>query len=123
MTNEDNTSPSKMTMLTWHKQAFNKLKWLPGYDNGMHTNTLESLSGVYIGKFCISIINLYESNFPNTICTDTTHFLLQIGILCYEVDLITVNCEGCEFEIKEEVIASGMIKQFRHVQFATHPTL
>ena len=45
----------------------------------------------------------------------TTHFLLQIGIPCYEVDLITVNCEGCEFEIMEEVIASGMIKQFRHV--------
>ena len=54
---------------------------------------------------------------------NTTHFLLQIGIPCYEVDLITVNCEGCEFEIMEEVIASGMIKQFRHVQFATHPTL
>ncbi|XP_078341992.1 uncharacterized protein LOC144627888 [Crassostrea virginica] len=54
---------------------------------------------------------------------NTTHFFLQIGIPCYEVDLITVNCEGCEFEIMEELIASGMISQFRHVQFATHPTL
>ena len=54
---------------------------------------------------------------------NTTHFLLQMGVPCYEVDLITVNCEGCEFEIMEELIASGMISQFRHVQFATHPTL
>ena len=54
---------------------------------------------------------------------NTRHFLLQIGIPSYEVDLITVNCEGCEFEIMEEVRASGMIKQFRHVQFATHSTL
>lgn len=54
---------------------------------------------------------------------NTTHFLLQMGVPCYEVDLITVNCEGCEFEIMEELINSGLINQFRHVQFATHPTL
>lgn len=54
---------------------------------------------------------------------NTTQFLLQVGVPCYEVDLITVNCEGCEFEIMEELISSGMIGQFRHVQFATHPTL
>ncbi|XP_061162773.1 uncharacterized protein LOC133171994 [Saccostrea echinata] len=54
---------------------------------------------------------------------NTTQFLLQVGISCYEVDLITINCEGCEFEIMEEILASGMIGQFRHIQFATHPTL
>ncbi|XP_048756184.1 uncharacterized protein LOC125666896 [Ostrea edulis] len=54
---------------------------------------------------------------------NTAHFLLRIGVPCYEVDLITINCEGCEFEIMEELIDSGMITQFRHVQFATHPTL
>ncbi|XP_048755570.2 uncharacterized protein LOC125666452 [Ostrea edulis] len=54
---------------------------------------------------------------------NTTRFLLQAGVPCYEIDLITVNCEGCEFEIMEELIGSGMMNQFRHVQFATHPTL
>ncbi|XP_048755512.2 uncharacterized protein LOC125666385 [Ostrea edulis] len=54
---------------------------------------------------------------------NTTQFLLHVGVPCYEVDLITINCEGCEFEIMEELIGSGMIGQFRNVQFATHPTL
>jgi FkbM family methyltransferase len=54
---------------------------------------------------------------------NTKHFLVKVGVPCYEVDLITVNCEGCEFEIMEELISSGMIGQFRHIQFATHPTL
>ncbi|XP_055999487.1 uncharacterized protein LOC125654835 [Ostrea edulis] len=54
---------------------------------------------------------------------NTTDFLLQVGVPCYEVDLITVNCEGCEFEIMEELVGNGMIGQFRNVQFATHPTL
>lgn len=41
------------------------------------------------------------------------------------MDLVTVNREGCEFEIMEELIESGhgLIIQFRHVQFAIHPTL
>ncbi|XP_061198302.1 uncharacterized protein LOC133206367 [Saccostrea echinata] len=54
---------------------------------------------------------------------NTTQFFVQVGIPCYEVDLITINCEGCEFEIMEELLSSGMIVQFRHIQFATHPTL
>lgn len=32
-----------------------------------------------------------------------------MGVFCYEVDLIIVNCEGCEFEIMEELINSGLI--------------
>jgi FkbM family methyltransferase len=50
-------------------------------------------------------------------------FLVKVGLPCYEVDLITVNCEGCEFEILEELISSGMIGQFRNIQFASHPVL
>lgn len=54
---------------------------------------------------------------------NTTQFMQRLGVPCYDVDLITINCEGCEFEILETLIASGLISHFQHVQFATHPLL
>lgn len=54
---------------------------------------------------------------------NTTDFMYRLGVPCLDIDLITINCEGCEFEILETLISSGLISKFRHVQFATHPLL
>lgn len=54
---------------------------------------------------------------------NTTDFLYRLGGPCIDIDLITINCEGCEFEILETLLSSGLISRFKHVQFATHPNL
>lgn len=54
---------------------------------------------------------------------NTTEFLIRLGVACFEVDLITINCEGCEYDILETLLSTNIVKQFRHIQFATHPTL
>lgn len=54
---------------------------------------------------------------------NATQFMLTLGVGCFEVDLLTVNCEGCEYDVLESLISSSLIQYFRHVQFATHPNL
>lgn len=54
---------------------------------------------------------------------NTTEFMIRLGVPCVEVDLITINCEGCEFDILETLLSTNIINMFRHIQFATHPTL
>ncbi|CAF3200789.1 unnamed protein product [Rotaria socialis] len=36
------------------------------------------------------------------------------------IDMISINCEGCEFEILPALIHSNMIKYFRIIQFGSH---
>lgn len=36
------------------------------------------------------------------------------------IDLLSVNCEGCEFEVVPALIVNKMMQYFRHIQFATH---
>jgi len=37
------------------------------------------------------------------------------------IDMISINCEGCEFEILPALILNNMTQYFRIIQFATHP--
>ncbi|CAF0826200.1 unnamed protein product [Rotaria sordida] len=39
------------------------------------------------------------------------------------IDMISINCEGCEFEILPALILNQMIQYFRIIQFATHTGL
>ena len=54
---------------------------------------------------------------------NATEFFLQIGIDIFEVDLLSVNCEGCEYEVLEAIISSSLVSRFKNIQFATHTTL
>ena len=54
---------------------------------------------------------------------NTTKFLTNLGLGCFEVDLLTINCEGCEFEVLEAILSSNVINYFRNIQFATHSKL
>jgi FkbM family methyltransferase len=39
------------------------------------------------------------------------------------IDMISINCEGCEFEILPALILNNMTQYFRIIQFATHTGL
>lgn len=54
---------------------------------------------------------------------NTTEFLLKIGVGLFDIDLMTMNCEGCEFEALETLLSTSLIKHFRNIQFATHSTI
>jgi len=39
------------------------------------------------------------------------------------IDMLSINCEGCEFEILPALILNDMIQHFRIIQFASHTSL
>lgn len=39
------------------------------------------------------------------------------------IDMLSINCEGCEFEILPALILNDMLKYFRIIQFASHISL
>lgn len=54
---------------------------------------------------------------------NATDFFLKIDMPKLGIDLVTINCEGCEFEVLEVLLVTGIVKSIRHLQFATHVTL
>lgn len=54
---------------------------------------------------------------------NASEFYTKIGVGCFDIDLVTINCEGCEFEVLEHILATGIAKHFKHIQFATHTQL
>ncbi|XP_048750529.1 uncharacterized protein LOC125662372 [Ostrea edulis] len=47
-------------------------------------------------------------------------FVIQLGIGCRSVDLMTINCEGCEFDVLETLISTNLIENFNYIQFQPH---
>ncbi|XP_048729730.2 uncharacterized protein LOC125647080 [Ostrea edulis] len=47
-------------------------------------------------------------------------FLTDLGVGVYELDLLTMNCEGCEYEVLETLVRSNVIEKIRNIQWATH---
>ena len=54
------------------------------------------------------------------IIANTTQFLLRIGIRKFDFDLLLINCEGCEYEVLEMILSSGLTRQLKNIQFAAH---
>ena len=54
------------------------------------------------------------------IIANTTQFMLRIGAGKFEFALLLINCEGCEYEVLEATISSGLIRNFKNIQFAAH---
>ncbi|XP_063425994.1 uncharacterized protein LOC134709776 [Mytilus trossulus] len=49
---------------------------------------------------------------------------IQLGFSCEnQLDLLTINCEGCEFEVIEELLKTNILNYIKNIQFATHSTL
>lgn len=55
--------------------------------------------------------------------TNATDFLLKIGLGTFDIDLLTMNCEGCEFEALETILSTNVVNHLRNIQFATHSTI
>lgn len=53
-----------------------------------------------------------------------TEIFLGLGLSCLKVlDLLTINCEGCEFEVLEELLKTNIILFIKNIQFASHTNL
>lgn len=50
-------------------------------------------------------------------------FFQKLGLGEKECDLLILDCVGCEYDVLESLIASGMILHFRHIQFQTYTDL
>ena len=61
-----------------------------------------------------------DSGDTSLIIANTTQFLLRMGAGNMDFDLLLINCEGCEYEVLEATISSGLIRNFKNVQFAAH---
>ncbi|KAL3885239.1 hypothetical protein ACJMK2_025327 [Sinanodonta woodiana] len=55
--------------------------------------------------------------------TNATNFLMNLGVGLFDVDLLTTNCEGCEYEVLETILSTNLINYIKNFQFATHSTL
>ncbi|XP_056019387.1 uncharacterized protein LOC125672192 isoform X2 [Ostrea edulis] len=47
-------------------------------------------------------------------------FFIQLGLGCRSLDLLTINCEGCEFVVLETLISTNLIDKFEYIQFQPH---
>ncbi|KAL3885233.1 hypothetical protein ACJMK2_025321 [Sinanodonta woodiana] len=54
---------------------------------------------------------------------NATKFLMNLGVGLFNVDLLTTNCEGCEYEVLETILSTNLINYIKNIQFATHSTL
>ncbi|KAL3885240.1 hypothetical protein ACJMK2_025328 [Sinanodonta woodiana] len=54
---------------------------------------------------------------------NATKFLMNLGVGLFHVDLLTTNCEGCEYEVLETILSTNLINYIKNFQFATHSTL
>lgn len=124
--------PYKYIVLEPMKLLFIKLKErLKGNKNVMLYNFgLGALNGI----FHVNIpgnqgagASLFKTSSLKGTCSlevvNATSFFLLLGVGCFEVDLLTINCEGCEFDVLETILTSNLINYFRHIQYATHSTL
>ena len=71
--------------------------------------------------------SVFKSSTLEGTCTlrvvNATEFFIAVGVGCYEVDLLTINCEGCEYDVLESILSSSFVKSFKNIQFATHSKL
>lgn len=59
--------------------------------------------------------NLEEVNVVNT-----TEFFRVIGVGYYDVDLLIIDCEGCEYEVLEGITQTSLLGYFKLIQFQIH---
>ncbi|OWF49232.1 uncharacterized protein LOC110452079 [Mizuhopecten yessoensis] len=51
---------------------------------------------------------------------NTTRFFEKLSVRSREVDLITLNCEGCEYAVLDLLLSTDYIRHFRNIQFQSH---
>lgn len=52
-----------------------------------------------------------------------TQFFEKLGVGNFIVDLITINCEGCEYDLLETLLSTNFVYYFKNIQFGSHTTI
>ncbi|CAF1371898.1 unnamed protein product [Adineta steineri] len=68
-----------------------------------------------------------SNNYYKLIVRDVAEILFEFKILKKmtssienELSLLHLNCEGCEYDVVERLLTTGLIKHIRHLQFGSH---
>jgi FkbM family methyltransferase len=51
---------------------------------------------------------------------NATQFFEKLGVGNFMVDLITINCEGCEYDLLETLLSTHFVYYFKNIQFGSH---
>ena len=51
---------------------------------------------------------------------NATQFFEKLGVEHFMVDLITINCEGCEYDLLETLLSTNFVYYFKNIQFGSH---
>ena len=105
------------TMANGLKELFKDNKKVTVLNFGLGKITKEEFINV---KGEASSMFTQNSGNSSLIVANTTQFLLRIGAVNFDFDLLLINCEGCEFELLEAALSSGLISKFKNIQFQTH---
>ena len=49
-----------------------------------------------------------------------TQFFEKLGVGNFMMDLITINCEGCEYDLLETLLSTHFVYYFKNIQFGSH---
>ena len=47
-------------------------------------------------------------------------FFTKIGVGYFDIDLLTMDCEGCELDILDDLLENNMMQYFKNIQFESH---
>ncbi|XP_060567060.1 uncharacterized protein LOC132725888 [Ruditapes philippinarum] len=68
--------------------------------------------------------NIYSNDFGqkkiNVSVINSTEFFQNLGVGIYSVDLLSMDCEGCELDVLENLLETGMVKYFKNIQLEIH---
>ncbi|XP_052098682.1 uncharacterized protein LOC127733354 [Mytilus californianus] len=68
-----------------------------------------------------SLFNLNKNTPSKTIDVfNVIDFFVYLGVACVDVQLLSINCEGCEFEVIEELATTSLIEKVVNIQFQPH---
>ncbi|XP_033727973.1 uncharacterized protein LOC117317296 isoform X1 [Pecten maximus] len=48
-------------------------------------------------------------------------FFVEMGVGFFDVDLLNMDCGGCEYDVLDVILSSTLIKHFRNIEFQPHP--
>ncbi|XP_033755812.1 uncharacterized protein LOC117338561 [Pecten maximus] len=99
------------------KQKFKNSSNIVLYNFGVDVRNRTFL--VNRGDDATSIFSKHKGNVKLQILA-VSRFFEMLRISEKKVDLITLNCEGCEYAILDYLLSTNNIHQFRNIQFQSH---
>lgn len=48
-------------------------------------------------------------------------FFIEMGVGFFDVDLLNMDCGGCEYDVLDVILSSTLVKHFKNIEFQPHP--